>query len=157
MYAQIVLRQVAPAAEYFSQLNQVAGCDLYTRIQREAIALYALQLKTNPMVWRPAFRTENHRLAHQVFNHRLHPSVVEKVAYSKAAAHLRNLNGFSNQLAGVPERAVMLIDKQELWLQVSRGRMGAVYLRIYVAIDQEKILPTIVGEVDESVSPAHIA
>src|ERR1700686_4436243 len=50
VYAQIVLRQVASAAEDFAQLHQVSGCGSYACIQGQTIALYAFQLKTDPMV-----------------------------------------------------------------------------------------------------------
>ncbi len=109
------------------------------------------------MVLRAAFGTQNHRLAHQVFNHRLHFSVVEKIAHRQSAAHLRNLKRVANQLADVPESSVSLIDEQKLRLQVAGGPVRAVHLRIHVSVDQKEILPAIIVEVDKSVAPAHVA
>ena len=55
--SQIVLRQVASAAEDFAHLHQVSGCGSYARIQGQTIRLYAFQLKTDPMVLRASFGT----------------------------------------------------------------------------------------------------
>src|SRR5271169_3759641 len=157
VYAQVVLRQITPAAEDFAYLHQVSGGSAYTRIQGQTIALYAFQLETDPMVLWASFGTQNHGLAHQIFNHGLHLSVVEKVAHSKPAADLRDLNRLSSQPAGIPEGSVPLIDKEKFWLQVSGGQVRAVHLRIHVPVDQEEILPAIVVEIDKGVAPAYIA
>src|ERR1700757_2762642 len=152
-----MLRQVASTAENLAQLHQVSGGGSYARIQRQTVALYAFQLKTHPMVLRASLGTQNHRLAHQVFNHRLHLAVVEKIAHCEAAAHLRDLKRVSSQLADIPEGSVPLVDEQEFRLHVFGGSVRAVHLGIHVPVDQEEILPAVVVEVDKSVSPPHIA
>src|ERR1700722_8643714 len=159
MYTQIMLRKVAPAAQYFAHLNQVSGYGSHARVQGQMIALhsYAFQLEADPMVLRASFGAENHWLANQIFNHRLHLSVVEKIAHGQSATYLRELNRVANQLAGAPEGAVSLIDKQKLRLQVPGGRVSAVHLRIYVSVHQKEIFPAVVGKIDESVTPAHIS
>src|SRR5258708_37211588 len=159
MDAQIVLRQVTSAAEDFARLHQVSSCDSHARIQGQTIALcsYTFELKTDPMILRASFGTQNHGLAHQVFNHRFHLAIVEKIAHGKPAAHLRHLKRVSSQLARVFEGSVSLIDEQNLRLQVSGGRVSAIHLRIHVSVDQEEVLPAVVVEVGEGVAPAHIA
>src|ERR1700730_7837517 len=104
-----------------------------------------------------SLRTQDHGLAHQVFNHRLHLSVVEEIAHSQPTAHLRDLNCISSPPAGVFEGSVSLIDKEALRLKVSGCSVSAVHLRIHMTVDQEEIFPAIIVEVDEGVTPAHIA
>src|SRR5208282_935071 len=155
--AQITLRQVASTAENFAQLHQVSGRGSYACIQSQTIALYSFQLKTDPMVRRAAFGTQNHGLAHQVFYDGLHLPVVEKIAHRHPATHLRDLNRISNHLAGVPESSVALIDKQQLRLQVFGGSVSPVDLRIDVSVDQKEIFPSAIRKVDKGIAPAHIA
>src|SRR5216684_159912 len=88
--AQIVLRQVTSTAEDFARLYQISGYGSYARVQGQTIGLcaYAFELKTDPVILRASFRTKNHGRAHQIFNHGLHLSVVEKIAHRQSAAHL---------------------------------------------------------------------
>src|SRR5580692_10434934 len=94
---QVILRKVTPAADHLAKLHQVARSRPHTRVQSQPIAFDALQLKTDPMVFRPTLGTQNHRLAFQILNHSLEPAVVEKVAYGHSTAYLRNLNRDSCQ------------------------------------------------------------
>src|SRR6478735_2746697 len=109
------------------------------------------------MVLRTTFGTQNHRLAHQVFNYYFDPSIVEEIAHSNSAAHLLNLQRRSDLSADIPERSVALVQKKQLWLKISGRPMGAVHLRIHVPVDQEEILPAVIGEIDKGITPAHIA
>src|SRR5260370_34238439 len=115
------------------------------------------ELKTDPVILRASCRPQNQRRAPQISNPRLHPSVVEEIAHSQSTAYLRDLNCVSSQPAGVFESSVSLIDKEALRLKVSGCSVSTVHLRIHMSVDQEKILPAIIVEVDESVTPADIA
>src|SRR5579864_4094126 len=157
MDAQIVLRQVASSADDFPKLYQVAGGGAYACIQRQAITFGALQLKTDPVVGRASFRTQDHRLADKVLDHCFHPAVIKKIAYGEAAAHLLSLQCGAHLRADIAEGSVMLVQEQEFWLEISGCASNAVYLRIHMAVYKEKILPAIIGEIYKSVAPADIA
>ena len=116
---KVILRQVAPTTHYFSKLHHVSRGHLYTRIQRETIALHPLQLKADPVVLRAALRTKDHRFAHEIFNYHFEFAVVEKVAHRHAAAHLGNLDCSSSLCADVFESPIALIHEQQLRLGVS--------------------------------------
>ena len=51
----------------------------------------------------------------------------------------------------------MLVQKQKFRLEIFRSAMSAVHLRIYVAIDQEEILPAVVIEINKGIAPTDIA
>ncbi len=93
----------------------------------------------------------------QILHHRFELAIVEEVAHCQSAADLRNLDGRSSQLANVGKRSIPLIQKQQLGLKVLEPGMKAVDLGIYMSVDQEKILPAIVVEIDKRISPPHIA
>src|SRR5579872_5738679 len=111
MYAQIVLRQIASSANHFPKLYQVAGCGTYPRIQRQAITLGTLQLKTDPVVGRASFGTQDHRLADKVLHYCFHPAVIKKIAYREAAAHLLSLQCWAHLRADIAEGSVVLIQE----------------------------------------------
>src|ERR1035438_8652978 len=108
------------------------------------------------MVPRTPFGSQDHRLAHQVFDHRFHSSVVEEITHSKAAAHLRNLNRGASLPADVLECSVALIHEQTFRLEKFGRHMSTVHLWIHMPVDQKEILPTIIVEIDKGLSPAHI-
>ena len=93
----------------------------------------------------------------QILHHRFELAIVEEVAHCRSAADLRNLDGRPSQLANVSKRSIPLIQKQQLGLKVLEPGMKAVDLGIYMSVDQEKILPAIVVEIDKRISPPHIA
>src|SRR6202795_5251445 len=155
--AQIVLRKVTSATQNLAQLQQLSGGGPDARIQSQPIALDAFQLKADPMVLRASFGTQDHGRAYQVFNDGFHSSIVEEIADREPTAHLRDLNRVSNQLAGISESSVLLIDEQKLRLQVSGRSLNTIHLRIHMSVDQKEIHPAIVVEVDKGVAPAHIA
>lgn len=111
MDAEIVLRQIAPATQYFPQLDQVSCRSPNPRIQREPIALYSFQLKTGPMVRRASLRTQDHWLADQVLDDSIESSIVEQIADCHPAAYLLNLHGWSHLSADVAKIAIMLIEE----------------------------------------------
>ena len=111
MNAQIVLRQVAPAAGEFTELHQVSCCRSNPRILGQTIALYAFQLKADPMVLRASLRAQNHRFADQIFNYNLNLSIVEQVPHGKPAAQLGDLNCQPNPPADVLERPISFVPK----------------------------------------------
>ena len=126
VYPKVVLREIASATQNFACLYEVSGGGSYARIQCEAIRLHTFQLKTDPMILRAAFRTQDHGLADQIFNDCLHLSVIEQITNGKAAAHLRDLNRISGQPAGILESSVSLIDEQalrlaDIWRRCERG------------------------------------
>src|SRR5271170_8449913 len=156
MDAKVVLRQVAAAADHFAKLHKVPRCRSHPCIQSQAITLDALQLKADPVVPRAALGTQNHWPAYQILNHRFELAIVEEVAHGHSTAHLRNLERSPCQLTDVLESSITLIQKQQLRLKVRDLGTSVVHLWIHVSVDQEKILPSIVFEIDEGVSPPHI-
>ena len=157
MDAEVVLRQVAAAADHFARLHQVAGYGSHAGVQSQTIALDPLQLKADPVIPRAALGTQNHRPAYQILHHRFELAIVEEVAHCQSTADLRNLDGRSGQLADVGKPSIPLIQKQQLGLKVLEPGMKAVDLGIYMSVDQEKILPAIVVEIDKRISPPHIS
>src|SRR5579871_260083 len=157
MYPQIVLRKIASTAENFTRLDQIS-CDCsQTGIQRQTIALYALQLKTDPMIRRTPFRAQNHRLSDQVFYHCLEPAIIEEIADSEPSAYLLCLHSPSNTSADVGKCSVALIQEQKLGLEIRGGSGQTIDLRIDMSVDHKEILPAIIGQINKGISPTHIS
>ena len=108
------------------------------------------------MIPRATLGTQNHWPAYQILSHRFELAVVEEVAHCHSTADLRNLDGSPGQLTDVLESSIALIQKQQLWFKIGDFGMDAVHLWIHMSVDQEKILPAIVIEVDQDISPPHI-
>src|ERR1700761_2654663 len=108
------------------------------------------------MVLCVSVRAQDHRAAFQVFNHDLEMPIVEEIAHSEPAAHLRYLHCRTTQFADIAKRSVMLIRIHQLWFSIHRACPRRSHLRIDVAVHENEVEPATVIEVEERISPADI-
>src|SRR5580700_7202482 len=128
MQAEIALRQVAAAADDFTELRQVAGGNAHAGIESESIAVHAFQLKADPVVERAALRTQDHGLAGKVLHDRLKMTVVEQIADSHAPADLQSRDRVASRLADVFEGAVTLVEEKQFRLAIAGPFRDLVHL-----------------------------
>src|ERR1700722_391849 len=108
------------------------------------------------IVW-AAFRTQNHRPAHEVFDDSFDFSVVEQIADSYAAAHLWGRKGRSHLCCDVLECSIALVEEEQFGLQISRIDFGVSHLRVDVAVYLKEVGPAAIGEIDKAVAPANVS
>ena len=100
---------------------------------------------------------EGQILIDKILHNGLHSAVIEKVAYCKPSAHLRNLERRPHATTDILERSVAPIQKEEFWLQVVRRGVCRIDLRIHVPGYFEKIQPSVICKIHKCFTPAYIA
>src|SRR5579859_3543388 len=92
MDSQIVLRKIASTAANLIHLNEVSGNGFDAGVESQTIALRSREFEFDPVVLVPTDVAKNHGFAVQIFDDHVDATVVEEIAESRAAAHLRDLN-----------------------------------------------------------------
>src|ERR1051325_272185 len=107
--AQVILRQVAPAAPHLLCLYQVTRDDLHPRIQCQSVPLCPGELEADPVIARAGFGAQDHRLAFENFDHDFLDAVVEQVPDGQAPSDSWKLQRRPCLTAYVTECAVSLV------------------------------------------------
>src|ERR1700688_2503960 len=154
--SQVILGEIAAAAEHFAFLHQVSSKTFDSRVEGQAVALGSFQFEADPVVLRATFRPQDGWLAFKIFNDHLEFAVVEEITDGYAAAYLGNFQCRTDELADVLEGAIALIEVQELGLHVLRAADNGVDLRVDVTIDLQEVQPAVIIEIEKRVAPANV-
>ena len=155
MDPQIILRKIAAAAVDLVGLRHAAGDDLDAGIEREPVALGAGQLEADPMASGDAVIAQNHRAAVDIADDDIHIAVIEEIAHSKSARDATLFECRPSLVAGIAERAVLLVQVKQFGLAIASARGQRIHLRIDMAVDCNQIEPAVVVEIDKCGPPLH--
>src|ERR1700719_2826314 len=154
--SQVILGEIAAAAEHFAFLHQVSSKTFDSRVEGQTIALVSFQFEADPVIRWATFGPKYGGLALKILNYHFEFAVVEEITDGYAAAYLGNFQCRTGKLADVLEGVIALIEVQELGFHVLRAADDGVDLRIDVTIDLQKVQPAIIIEIEKRIAPADV-
>src|SRR5581483_12074276 len=156
MKPEIALGKIAPAASDFVGLREFAAGHLYPRIQGQLVAPGPHEFETDPVIARSASGTQDCRFPFQVFHDNLLNAVVKQVRQRKAPPYSRSFQRRTCLVAYIAECSVAPIQKELARFTEINSDVCVIHLRVYMTIHRNQVQPSIVIDVIESITPAHV-